>query len=87
MSLRRAIDAKCKDCIFDPKCGGGTWREQIAQCSSVSCPLWPVRTEPESGPFHNPPRRPEEITREWLKAGVGLAVSALARKTCEKAES
>ena len=27
-SLRH--DDKCKDCIYDPCCGGGTWREQIA---------------------------------------------------------
>ena len=27
MSLRNAINAKCRDCIYDPLCGGGTWRE------------------------------------------------------------
>lgn len=43
MSLRGSIDAKCKDCLYDPLCGGGSWREQITACSSVSCPLWPVR--------------------------------------------
>jgi hypothetical protein len=64
-SLRKAIDAKCKDCIYDPLCGGGTWREQVAQCSSVSCPLWVVRPAPSSGPFANPPRSPEAIPT-WL---------------------
>ena len=75
MSLRAAIDAKCKDCIYDPRCGGGTWREQIAQCSSLSCPLWPFRTSPRSGPFADPPRKPEDVTPEWLKAGAGEAIS------------
>jgi len=79
-NYRSIIDAKCKDCIYDPKCGGGTWREQIAQCSSIDCPLWPIRTEPEGGRFADPPRRKEDVTPEWLKAGVGHATSALARR-------
>jgi hypothetical protein len=29
-SLRAAIDAKCKDCIWDPASGLGTWRAQVA---------------------------------------------------------
>lgn len=76
MSLRKAIDAKCKDCIYDPCCGGGTWREQIAQCSSIDCPLWPIRTEPQSGPFANPPRDPSTLPLGWLHKPVRLAVSA-----------
>lgn len=50
MNFRAAVDAKCKDCIYDPQCGLGTWREQVAQCPAVDCPLWPVRTGPRSGP-------------------------------------
>lgn len=42
-SLRLAIDAKCKSCIYDPFGGGGTWREQVQACSSANCPLHPVR--------------------------------------------
>jgi|GEM_PF-3712157 len=53
-SLRKPIDAKCRDCIFDPCSGLGTWREQIAQCTALDCPLWPVRTGPESGPCQRP---------------------------------
>ncbi|ERJ20721.1 hypothetical protein SSPSH_000063 [Salinisphaera shabanensis E1L3A] len=53
-SLRQPIDAKCKDCIYDPGSGLGTWREQIAQCAAFACPLWPVRTGPESGPYQRP---------------------------------
>ena len=75
ISLRKAIDEKCKDCIYDPECGGGTWREQIAQCSSVNCPLWPVRTGPESGRWANYPTDPATVTKEWLSAGVGCPES------------
>jgi hypothetical protein len=78
MSLRAAINAKCKDCIYD-ECGGGTWREQIAQCSSTSCALWPVRPAPGSGPFANPPRDASAVTKEWMGAGMGQAKMALLR--------
>lgn len=75
MSLRKAIDAKCKDCIYDPQCGGGTWREQVAQCSSIRCPLWPVRPGPDSGRFANPPRDLNTIPAGWLAKPVGMAES------------
>ena len=42
-SLRSAIDAKCKDCIYDPGGGNGTWREQVEACASANCPLHSVR--------------------------------------------
>ena len=41
-SLKKCIEDKCKDCIYDPL-AGGTWREQTESCRSVRCPLWPVR--------------------------------------------
>lgn len=42
-SLKKCIEAKCKDCIYDPA-AGGTWREQVELCTSEkTCPLWPVR--------------------------------------------
>jgi hypothetical protein len=43
MSLRAAINAKCKDCIYDPLSGLGNWRQQVTLCQIKSCPLWPVR--------------------------------------------
>ncbi len=43
MSLRKRIDEKCKDCIYDPT-APGTWRQQVFLCSANSCPLW--RVEP-----------------------------------------
>ena len=42
-SLRSAIDAMCKSCIYDPGNGNGAWREQVQGCSSSNCPLHPVR--------------------------------------------
>jgi len=48
MSLRRAINEKCKDCIYDPLCGGGNWRQQVSACAIKSCPLWPYRPQSQS---------------------------------------
>lgn len=44
-SLRAAIDAQCKGCIYDP-ISPGTWREQVGCCSSSNCPLHSVRPLP-----------------------------------------
>lgn len=41
-SLREAVDAMCKACIYDPVCQG-TWRKQVEECTSPDCPLYPVR--------------------------------------------
>jgi len=48
-SLRAAIDAMCKSCIYDPGSGNGAWREQVASCSSGNCPLHSVRPLPVKG--------------------------------------
>jgi hypothetical protein len=48
LSLRDAINTKCKECIFDPVGGFGTWRQQVDRCTSYSCPLYPVRPRSES---------------------------------------
>ena len=42
MSLRKAINAKCKDCSHDPL-DTGTWLKQVEDCTAVDCPLFPVR--------------------------------------------
>lgn len=42
VSLRKAINDKCRDCIFD-ELSPGRWRQQVSACSVSSCPLWPVR--------------------------------------------
>jgi len=45
-SLRAAIDAKCRSCIYDPGSGNGGWREQVQACSAANCPLHSVRPLP-----------------------------------------
>lgn len=42
-SLRKAIDDKCRECIYDPIAGRGTWRQQVEACTARKCPLYPVR--------------------------------------------
>lgn len=44
-SLRASIDAKCKECIYDPL-SAGKWREQVADCTSATCALFDVRPVP-----------------------------------------
>jgi hypothetical protein len=43
MSLRKAINNKCVECIYDPIGGPGSWRQQVEACTSKNCPLFPVR--------------------------------------------
>jgi hypothetical protein len=43
-SLRKAINNKCKDCIYDPSATGcGSWLQQITDCTDKTCSLWKVR--------------------------------------------
>ena len=46
-SRKKAIDDMCKACSYD-KLSSGTWREQVRDCCSVSCPLYPVRPMPST---------------------------------------
>ena len=45
-SLRSAVNAMCKSCIYDPGSGDGAWRQQVQSCSSSNCPLHLVRPMP-----------------------------------------
>lgn len=49
VSLRTAINAKCRECIYDPMVPG-RWRQQVAACTVVRCPLWPVRPKSAADP-------------------------------------
>lgn len=44
-SMRKAIDGKCKSCIYDPL-GTGTWRAQVQACTSYDCALYSLRPRP-----------------------------------------
>jgi hypothetical protein len=37
-----AINAKCRECIYDPM-SPGNWRQQVEACSSANCPLHSFR--------------------------------------------
>jgi len=42
MSLRKAVNNKCKECSYD-NLDVGTWRQQVERCIDTTCPLHPVR--------------------------------------------
>lgn len=63
-SLRAAIDAKCRDCIFDEH-APGRWRQQVSACACTKCALWPHRT-------HRRQRDPKVLT---VPAETGLTVA------------
>jgi len=42
--LRGRIDAKCCECIYAP-IGDGSWRLQVENCISYSCPLYEIRAK------------------------------------------
>jgi hypothetical protein len=42
MSLRKAADQNCKNCVYDDL-AAGTWRQQVTLCSVKNCALWPHR--------------------------------------------
>jgi hypothetical protein len=48
MSRQRAISRFCRSCIYDPN-AAGTWRAQVAACTTVGCPLHPYRPMPRMG--------------------------------------
>ena len=50
MSLRNAINQKCKDCIYDPEVEGG-WIQQVSLCELSDCPLWEHRPHPRTAPL------------------------------------
>ena len=43
-SLRKSINGKCRDCIYDDL-AAGTWLQQVTLCSSLDCPLYRVRPQ------------------------------------------
>lgn len=48
MSMRKAINEKCRDCIYD-RCAPGTWRQQVQNCAISTCSLWVYRPKPAKG--------------------------------------
>ena len=73
-SLRGAINAKCKDCIWDEAEPGGP-SHQIETCTVSRCPLWEVRPIRQQG-------------RDWVpwSNAVREAVRRNARGQIEESE-
>lgn len=46
-SLRALVDAMCRKCVYD-QLAPGTWRDQVAQCGGVNCPLYSARPVPKA---------------------------------------
>lgn len=59
-SLRQAINAKCRECIYDPV-AAGTWRAQVAECTSSTCPLFEVRPRPELKAVFSAPDAQDQV--------------------------
>jgi hypothetical protein len=77
-SLRAAINAMCKQCIYDPK-DRGTWRKQVENCSCSGCALYPYRPVSKGSSFDKrfPKQAAEHVVwKPWevpsvrIKAGV-----------------
>lgn len=47
MTRQQAINAKCKDCIYDDM-ADGTWRMQVEGCELTACALYPYRPKSRS---------------------------------------
>ena len=41
-SLRKAINAHCRSCVYD-SANAGNWRQQVTMCACHDCSLYPVR--------------------------------------------
>jgi hypothetical protein len=48
MSMRKAINEKCKWCIYD-QCAPGNWRQQVQACTISTCSLWAYRPKSSAG--------------------------------------
>jgi len=60
-SLKKAIEEKCKDCIYD-ELDTGSWRTQTEKCTDKECPLWDVR--PVTIASRDKARKPKSIAVE-----------------------
>jgi len=76
MSMRKAINEKCKDCIYDAA-NGGTWRQQVEACTMPDCPLFPYRPISTSNSLQKTAKQPvpeglrkyrERLSQERVKA-------------------
>ena len=60
VSLRKAINDKCKECIHDPL-DSGTWLKQVELCTMTDCPLYPARPLTKEGRLERNRERVSEM--------------------------
>jgi len=81
LSLRAAVNAMCKSCIYDPFGSNGTWREQVQACSSANCPLHAVRPMTVKGEKRDgEARQATEAVSGGSSLGTPLRADRLGRK-------
>jgi len=71
MSLRKAINEKCKDCIYD-NLAEGTWLKQVELCTCSDCPLYPVRPTPRASSSVSDNKLRDEMGRIVKKQPVEI---------------
>jgi len=77
MSLRKAVNGKCKDCIYDDA-AAGTWRQQVTLCSSLDCPLYEVRPQSKAQIPENVLTYygiAKKVTSEGLAPEIGASIT------------
>jgi hypothetical protein len=76
MTRNQAIAAKCRECIHDPL-AAGTWREQVAVCVCMDCPLWQFRPMPRHAPPWLASREPGNLPAGFADLAHDAAVALL----------
>ncbi len=86
MTRAQAINAYCRICIHDPR-AAGTWREQVAICQCVDCPLWTYRPLPRNAPAWIASRNPLDLPDSLGMRFHDDAIAALRGKSNEGVNS
>ena len=73
MTRQQAIDAKCRECIFDDL-ADGTWRMQVEQCELTACALYPYRPKSRSNAPSKADSAPVQPHYEPILVQVGQGV-------------
>src|SRR5690606_32860838 len=74
-SLRGAIDAKCRDCGAAD--AGMNWREHVATCPAIDCPLWRVRRLSRNAPGWLASRNIADLPDGWRSLPQEQALAML----------
>ncbi len=65
-----AVNAKCCECIYDPEAAGsGSWRKQVEDCTSFTCPLFEYRPVSTGGKDEDEDENEITITTEGVEDG------------------